>query len=101
MRGFEERFRGCWSGWRRFWSELLGRLGVDLGELRENEGVGVVGSLGNVWGRLEEGFGEVEGVWRDVGIEVDLEELAGVGKAWGKRLEVLGRVGEVEEVFEA
>lgn len=34
----------------------------------------------NVWGRLEEGFGEVEGVWRGIGIGGDLGELGGGGK---------------------
>lgn len=68
LRGFEGRFRKCWNGWKRFWSEFTGtgEVGGDLGELRENEEFGVGGevrSLENIWRRLEEGFGEVEGHW--------------------------------------
>lgn len=63
-----------------------------MGELRENEGFSVggeVGSLGNIWRRLEEGFGEVEGRWHwrgfrgacggGKGLEMEIESF---GKSW-------------------
>lgn len=94
LRGFEGRFRKCLNGWKRFWSEFTGtgEVGGDLGELRENEEFGVGGevrSLENIWRRLEEGFGEVEGHWHWRGFRgacrggKGLErEVGSFGKTW-------------------